>query len=110
MGQLYSLFARTPDIGDANRAIIDRILDVPAPAVTPEDNAPVRAGISALLTRDASIPEDKFIALACDYARRGAERPGYPLHNVQVTAARTASEGQTDVTNCITLAIVGERK
>lgn len=110
MGQLYTLFARTPDIGDANRAIIDRILGAPAPAVTPADNTPVRAGISALLTRDASIPEDTFIALACDYARRGAERPGYPLHDVQVTAARTVSDGQTDVTNCITLAIVGERK
>lgn len=109
MGQLYSLFTRAPDLGDANRAAINRILDAEVPPAAPGDATPFYAGIGALLER-GDIPEEQFIALARDYALHGAARPGYPLHNLQVTVTRADEKDHGGPARIYQLVLVGDRK
>lgn len=106
MGQF---FARSYDLGDANRAAINRILDAEVPPAAPGDHTPFYAGNGALLER-GSVPEEQFIALAREYTLNGAARPGYPLHNVQVTVTRADAQAHDGPAKTYQVVLVGDRK
>lgn len=109
MGQILSLFSRAPDLGNENRAAIDRIMSTHVEPAAPGDNTPWRGGLAALLTYDKSIPDDVFADLARAYAVEWTKRPDYPLRNVEIQIS--ATEGyMADGKRSATIHVVGYRK
>lgn len=109
MGQLLSLFSRTPDLGNENRAAIDRIMSARVDPAAPGDNTPYRGGIATILTYDKSIPDDVFFDMARAYAVEWVNKPDYPLRDVEIAIA-AADGAWTDGKRHATIHIVGYRK